>query len=282
MDQNRFRDRLTAGWAASRFLCVGLDPDPDHVTATVRRGDPARTVAAFTSAVVDATADIALAYKPNSAFYEQFGPRGMDALQATIAHIHRVAPNAVVILDAKRGDIEHTNDAYARALFDVYDADAVTVQPYLGGDALAPFLDRVDRGVIVLCRTSNPGGGEIQDLTTNGLPLYRHLASTVETIWNRNSNCGLLVGATYPREIALVRQSGPTLPFLIAGVGRQHGAMTAAIRAAAVGRSGVMVSSSRSITHAATGRRFAAAARNATVRLNAAVLAALAGAAETT
>lgn len=275
MDHNHFGDRLTAGWAASRFLCVGLDPDPEQVAATVGLGDPAKAVAAFTTAVVEATVDLALAYKPNSAFYEQFGPAGMDALLATIAHIHQVAPSAVVILDAKRGDIEHTNHAYARAMFDVYGADAVTVHPYLGGDALAPFIDRIDRGVIVLCRTSNPGGGEVQDLTVDGQPLYRHIASTVETTWNRNGNCGLLVGATYPREIALVRESAPTLPLLIAGVGRQQGALADAIRAGAVNRTGVIVSSSRSITDAATGPKFAAAARDAALRHHDAILSAL-------
>jgi orotidine-5'-phosphate decarboxylase len=275
MDRNRFLDRLASGWAASRFACVGLDPDPEQVAMTVGLTNPAVDILSFTAAIVDATADLALAYKPNSAFYEQFGPRGMVALQSTIAHIHAVAPDAVVILDAKRGDIEHTNEAYARSLFDVYDADAVTVQPYLGGDALAPFFDRLDRGVIVLCRTSNPGGGEIQDLSAGEQPLYRHIAATAESTWSRNRNCGLLVGATYPREIALVRQSAPTLPLLIAGVGKQAGALADAVRAGAVDRAAVIVSSSRSITHAASGPGFADAARQATLRLHQEILAAL-------
>jgi orotidine-5'-phosphate decarboxylase len=252
-----------------------LDPDPEQVAATVGLGDPAKTVAAFTTAIVDATADLALAYKPNSAFYEQFGPAGMHALQTTIAHIHQVAPSAVVILDAKRGDIEHTNHAYARAVFDVYSADAVTVQPYLGGDALAPFVDRIDRGVIVLCRTSNPGGGEIQDLIIDGQPLYRHIAATVETTWNRDGNCGLLVGATYPREIARVREAAPTLPLLIAGVGRQQGALADAVRAGVVDRAGVIISSSRSIIDASMGPDFATAARDAAIRHHDAILSAI-------
>jgi orotidine-5'-phosphate decarboxylase len=222
----------------------------------------------FTKAIVEATGDLVVAYKPNSAFYEQFGPPGMDALRDTIEHIHAVVPNAVVILDAKRGDIEHTNEAYATALFDVYDADAVTVQPYLGAEPLAPFMDRLDRGVIVLCRTSNPGGGEIQDLTVEAVPLYQHVASIVETSWNRNSNCGLLVGATYPDEIRRVRVAAPSLPLLIAGVGRQHGALRDAVTAGATTTGSIIVSASRSVTHASVGRDFAEAARIATLALH--------------
>jgi orotidine-5'-phosphate decarboxylase len=278
MDTNRFGDRLEAGWLRSRFVCVGLDPDEQQVGATIGRGDPAETVFRFTQAIVDATHDLVLAYKPNAAFYEQFGPKGMQALQTTIEYIHAVAPEVVVILDAKRGDIEHTNESYARALFDVYDADAATVQPYLGGAALSPFLDRPDRGVIVLCRTSNPEGGEIQDLHVAGVPLYLHIAGVVEESWNRNANCGLLVGATYPAEIVLVRAAAPTLPLLIAGVGRQQGAVAQAVRAAAIDqRGGFVVSASRSVSHAGVGADFADAARQATMDLRQEVDEALGG-----
>ncbi len=266
---NRFGDRLAAGWRSSRFVCIGLDPDEDQVRSTVGWGNPATTIAEFTTTIVDATKDLVLAYKPNSAFYEQFGPAGMQALVHTIGHIHEVAPDAVVILDAKRGDIGHTNEAYARALFDVYDADAVTVQPYLGAGPLTAFFDRVDRGVIVLCRTSNPGSGEIQDLSVGGGPLYQHVAAITEDSWNRRGNCGLLVGATYPDEIVQVRQAAPTLPLLIAGVGRQHGALAEAVRAAAIaGPSGFIASASRSVTHAGTGAGFAEDARTAAIELS--------------
>ena len=268
MDGNRFTDRLRAGWAASRFVCVGLDPDPAQVRAATGLAPSAESIVAFTRAIVDATCDLVLAYKPNSAFFEQFGPAGMHALRDTVAHIHEVAPDTVVILDAKRGDIEHTNQAYATALFDVYDADAVTVQPYLGAEPLTPFLDRLDRGVIVLCRTSNPGGGELQDLPVGGVPLYQHVAQLAETRWNRNGNCGLLVGATYPPQIRQVRAAAPSLPLLIAGVGRQHGALRDAVTAGATTAGGVIVSASRSITHASTGPDFATAARDATLALH--------------
>ena len=268
MDGNRFTDRLAAGWSAGRYVCVGLDPDRAQLLATTRSGGLADRIAQFGQAIVDATGDLVVAYKPNSAFYEQFGPPGMRALQDLIGYIHRVAPGAVVILDAKRGDIEHTNEAYASALFDVYDADAVTVQPYLGGDALAPFFDRVDRGVIVLCRTSNLGGGELQDLPAGPAPLYQHIAELAGTSWNRNGNCGLLVGATYPGELSQVRARAPSLPLLIAGVGRQQGAVREAVRAGRTADGGIIVSSSRAVTHASSGPDFAAAARQATITLH--------------
>lgn len=268
VDGNRFNDRLRAGWAQSRFVCVGLDPDPEQVRSATGRSPSRESIAMFTKAIIEATSDLVVAYKPNSAFYEQFGPPGMDALRDTIEHIHAVVPHAVVILDAKRGDIAHTNEAYATALFDVYDADAVTVQPYLGAEPLAPFLDRLDRGVIVLCRTSNPGGGEIQELAVEAIPLYQHVASIAETTWNRNSNCGLLVGATYPHEIRRVRAAAPSLPLLIAGVGRQRGALRDAVTAGANASGSIIVSASRSITHASVGPDFAEAARIATLALH--------------
>jgi orotidine-5'-phosphate decarboxylase len=284
MDGDRFGAKLERAWGDSRFVCVGLDPDPDQVEATVGGlgSDVAGAVFGFTRAIVDATGDLVAAYKPNSAFYEQFGPPGMVALQRTIAHIHEVAPEAVVILDAKRGDIEHTNEAYARAIFDVYDADAVTAQPYLGGAALSAFLDYADRGVIVLCRTSNPDGGELQDLEVSlgggepGRPLYLDVAARAERAWNGRGNCALVVGATYPGEIVEIRRMAPTLPFLIAGAGRQQGAVGEAVKAAVMagegpdgraGPRGFVISASRSVTHAASGPGLAEAARKATLAL---------------
>ncbi len=277
MGGNRFTDRLRAGWSAGRYVCVGLDPDRAQLLATTRSGGLADRIAQFGRAIVDATRDLVVAYKPNSAFCEQFGPAGLSALQDLIGYIHDVAPGVVVILDAKRGDIEHTSQAYASALFDVYDADAVTVQPYLGGDALAPFLDRRDRGVIVLCRTSNPGGGEVQDLPAGQAPLYQRIAELAEATWNRNGNCGLLVGATYPRELNQVRTLAPSLPLLIAGAGRQQGAVREAVTAGVARGGGIIVSSSRAVTHASTGSDFAEAARKATLALHRQVTAAYTG-----
>lgn len=268
MVEDRFGSRLRASWAQSRFLCVGLDPDPAQLAAVAPGADAHAAIVTFGRAIVDATADLAIAYKPNSAFYEQFGPEGMAALRDVIAHIHAAAPHAVVILDAKRGDIEHTNSAYAIALFDTYDADAVTIHPYLGRTAAEPFLSRSDRGVIVLCRTSNPGGGEFQDLRPGADPLYLQVAASVESHWNQpHGNCGLLVGATWPTEVAHVREAARSLPLLIAGIGRQGGDLRATIRAGLSTGGGIIVSASRSISHAGTGAGFADAARAAAIDL---------------
>jgi orotidine-5'-phosphate decarboxylase len=239
------------------FLCVGLDPDPARL--------PERDVAAFNRAIVEATADLVCVYKPNLAFYEALGPRGMDVLQRTVEAIPKGIP---VIADGKRGDIGSTAEAYARALFDVYGFDAATVNPYLGGDALAPFLERADRGVFVLCRTSNPGGADLQDrlIAADGgaRPLYEVVAELARDRWNAHGNVGLVVGATYPEELGRIRQLCPDLTFLLPGVGAQGADVAAAVRNALdEGGGGFIITSSRQILYASSGKDYAQAARRA-------------------
>lgn len=264
-----FVARLDAACAASRSLvCVGLDPDP----ALMPVGD----VFAFNKGVVDATHDLVCAYKPNLAFYEALGLAGMRALEQTIRHIREVAPGAVLLADAKRGDVGNPAAAYARALFEVWGFDAATVSPYLGGDTIEPFLDYMDRGVFVLCRTSNPGAGDFQDALVTGdgsdqRPLYQLVALRARE-WNRHGNVGLVVGATYPRELGQVRSICPEMPFLIPGIGFQQGDLEQAVRQGtdASGRRAV-VNSSRGIIYASQGPDFAEAARRATLRLRDAI-----------
>lgn len=239
------------------LLCVGLDPDPQRLPAAVQRSpDP---VLAFNRAIVDATAPWAAAFKPNVAFYEALGPAGVETLRKTVDYIHARTP-ALVILDAKRGDVAHTMAAYAHALLDELQADAVTLNPYLGAEALAPFLERSDRGCFILCRTSNPGASEFQDLPVDGRPLYLVVAEHVRA-WNDNGNCGLVVGATYPQELARVRALCPELPILIPGVGAQRGDLTGAVCAGAdAAGERILVNLSRTILYASGGEDFAEAA----------------------
>jgi len=239
------------------FLCVGLDPDPSRL--------PERDVAAFNRAIVEATADLVCVYKPNLAFYEALGPQGMEVLHQTVEAIPKDIP---VIGDAKRGDIGSTAQAYARALFDAYGFDAVTVNPYLGGDALAPFLERTDKGVFVLCRTSNPGGADLQDRLIggdgDGRPLYEVVAQLARDKWNVYGNVGLVVGATYPEELGRIRQLCPNMTFLLPGVGAQGADVAAAVRNALDEEGGgFIIASSRQILYASSGRDYAQAARGA-------------------
>jgi len=243
--------------AQNSLLCVGLDPIPEQLPEGVHdKPDP---ILAFNQAIVEATAGWAAAYKPNIAFYEALGPAGLNTLRCTISFIHRQA-HALVIVDAKRNDVGHTSAAYARAVFDLLDADAVTLNPYLGSDALAPFLERPDRGCFILCRTSNPGAGEFQDLLVDGRPLYQVVAQRVRQ-WNTRGNCGLVVGATFPEEMGRVRALCPELPFLIPGVGAQQGDLSRAVQAGA-DRQGerILVNVARTILYASAGPDFAAAA----------------------
>ncbi|HEX8103687.1 MAG TPA: orotidine-5'-phosphate decarboxylase [Solirubrobacteraceae bacterium] len=273
-----FAELSAAHADAGRHLCVGLDTDPTRIPDGFAAGEaPAARVAAYNAAIVDATAHVAAAYKPNVAFYEALGAAGHEALRATIAHVRAAAPATPVILDAKRADIGSTNLGYVTAAFDELGADAVTVHPYLGGRALQPFLDRTERTIYVLARTSNPGAAEFQDLEVDGLPLYRHVARAVARDWDANGNCGLVVGATYPDELARVREDvGPEMPLLIPGVGAQGGDLEAAV-AANGGTPAFLINASRAIIYAgATAGDFADAARVEAERLDAAIRAAAA------
>lgn len=258
-------DKLDEIAASARtHVCIGLDPDPALL--------PVADVLAFNRTIVDATRDLVCAYKPNLGFYEALGVAGLEALQATVRHIRSVAPGVVIVGDAKRGDIGSTARAYARAMFEVWDFDAVTVSPYLGRDSIDPFMAYEDRGAIILCRTSNPGARDIQDLPTGSGPLYLRVAELIES-WNLAGNLGMVVGATYPEELAEVRAAHPTLPLLIPGVGAQGADVAKAVRAGA-GR--MMVSSSRGLIYASRDPdRYADAARAATETLRTAINAAL-------
>ena len=249
--------------AHQSLLCVGLDPDPEKM--------PIQDVFQFNRAIVDATADLVCAYKPNLAFYEALGIPGLQALQQTVQHIRQSAPGVLIIGDAKRGDVGNTGEAHARALFDTWGFDAATVNPFGGGDTLQPFLDYRDRGVFVWCRSSNPGAGEFQDLALAGeggaRPLYEIIAQRA-TEWNTGGNVGLVVGATYPRELKQLRDICPAMPILIPGVGAQEGALDEAVRGGtdSAGRLAIL-SASRQVLYASGGPDFAEAARREAMAL---------------
>lgn len=262
---------LAAHFAQGRHLVVGLDTDPQRIPAAVAPGaEPGERVLEFNRRIVEATAGLACAYKPNAAFYEALGSDGFRVLEETTAAIHASAPDAAVILDAKRADIGSTNAGYVVAAFDRLGADAVTVHPYLGGEALAPFLERDGKLVFVLARTSNPGAGELQDLVADGVPLYRHVARAVARDWNAKGNCGLVVGATYPEEMRAIRADVPTsMPILIPGAGAQGGDVAATVAAnVEAGSDAYLIAASRSIIYASSGKDFAEAARAAAQALD--------------
>jgi orotidine-5'-phosphate decarboxylase len=256
-----FAARLSRAQTTSgSLLCVGLDPDPAKMPADL--AGLAEPLLAFNRRIVDATADLAAAYKPQVAFYGAVG--GEAELEASIRYIRERAPQALVILDAKRNDIGNTAAAYAREAFDRYAADAVTVNPYMGADSVLPFVARADRGAILLCRTSNPGARDFQDLLVDGLPLYRRVAERADRDWNGLENLMLVVGATYPAEMAALREAHPGLTFLVPGIGAQGGDL-AAILAAGLNAAGtgLLINSARGVIYAGGGEAAAirAAAR---------------------
>lgn len=253
------------------LLCIGLDPDPQRIPAPLRASaDPTY---AFCMAIAEATAEAACAFKPNIAFFEALGPGGLATLRRLIADLPRDIP---VILDAKRGDIGSTAAAYAEAIFGQLGAGAVTLSPYLGGDALAPFLAYAEKGCFILCKTSNPGSGDLQDLRlASGAPLYMAVARQAQREWNANQNAGLVVGATYPAVLAEVRAACPGLPLLVPGVGAQGGDLADAVRAAVDAQGGgALINAARSILYADAGAGFADAARAEALRLRDAINAA--------
>jgi orotidine-5'-phosphate decarboxylase len=260
-----FIDTLKQAWQRNDSLvCVGLDPEPSRFPEHLR-GRP-DAIFEFCRAIVDATADLVCCFKPQFAHFA--AQRAEGALERLIAHIHTAHRGVPVILDAKRGDIGSTATFYAEEAFDRYGADAVTVNPYLGRDALEPFLSRADKGVVILCRTSNAGARDLQDLDVGGRKLYQHVAQKVAREWNTHGNCLLVVGATYPTELAEVRAIVGDMPLLIPGIGAQGGDIEAVVRHGATKeRTGLVVSSSRGILYAGNGPDFAAAARSATSNL---------------
>jgi orotidine-5'-phosphate decarboxylase len=260
-----FVEKLVLSWKKNDSLvCVGLDPDLEKIPVHLRSGD--NPLFEFNRAIVDQTADLVCAFKPQAAYYSACGAE--RDLELTIAYIHEAYPGIPVILDAKRGDIGATAEMYAREAFDRYGADAVTVNPYMGGDTLDPFLDRSDKGVVVLCRTSNPGAVDIQDLESEGKTLYQIVANKAANDWNRNGNVLLVVGATYPDELREIRSLVGDMPFLVPGVGAQGGDVKSAVTCGKdANGTGMIISSSRGIIYASPGRDFAEAARAAAMSL---------------
>lgn len=261
-----FMQALRQRWTdADTLVCVGLDPEPSKFPD--RFTDHPDAVFAFCRDIVDATAPYACAFKPQIAHFAALGAE--DALARLIAHIHNAHPGIPVILDSKRGDIGSTARHYASEAFDRYAADAVTANPYLGRDSLEPFLERSDRGVVILCRTSNPGAGDLQDLVVTGddgtqRPLYQQVARTVARDWNGHGNCMLVVGATWPAQLREVRAIVGDMPFLVPGVGAQGGDVQAVVEnARTADGTGLVVSSSRALLYASSGHDYADAAADA-------------------
>ncbi len=252
------------------LVCVGLDTDlskiPEHLKQ--KESDIEEVMFAFNKAIIDATSDLVCAYKPNSAFYEAQGKDGIKALKKTIHYLQDTYPEIVIILDAKRADIGSTNECYVKFAYDFLGADAITLHPYLGKEALKPFLDQADKGAIILCRTSNPGAGEFQDLKADGRPLYQVVAEKVAKEWNYNGNCGLVVGATYPKELEIVRHIVSDLPILIPGIGAQGGDVEKIVTAG-VDQNGLnaIINSSRGIIFVSRDADFAQKAREETLKL---------------
>jgi orotidine-5'-phosphate decarboxylase len=256
-----FIESLNAAWTRTQsLLCVGLDPEPTRFPgALAGRSD---AILDFCRTIVDATAPYACAFKPQIAYFAAH--RAEEQLEQLIAHIHAEHPGLPVILDAKRGDIGSTAEQYAREAFERYQADAVTVNPYMGFDSIQPYLEHAGKGVIVLCRTSNPGGSDLQFLDTGGRPLYQVVAQLAAEKWNASGQLGLVVGATFPNEIEVVRGLVGDMPLLIPGIGAQGGDVEATVRAGRTPRgAGMMINSSRGIIYAGKGEQFAIDAANA-------------------
>jgi orotidine-5'-phosphate decarboxylase len=248
------------------MLCVGLDPDPAKFPAKLK-GDASR-IFDFCAAIVDATADLVIAFKPQIAYFAAH--RAEDQLEKLMAHMRRTAPQVPIILDAKRGDIGSTAEQYAKEAFERYGADAVTLSPFMGFDSIQPYLKYQGKGAFLLCRTSNPGGDDLQSQRLSSVPgeplLYEHIAKLAQGPWNLNGQLGLVVGATYPSELERVRAVAPTVPLLIPGVGAQGGDAVATVKAGWRGAKGqttasIVVNSSRAVLYASSGDDFAAAAR---------------------
>jgi orotidine-5'-phosphate decarboxylase len=262
---SHFIEQLERAWDVNGSLvCVGLDPEIERFPPQVV--DQPSPIFQFNKTIIDATADLVCAYKPQFAHYAAY--EAEDQLERTIDYIQSTYPGIPVILDSKRGDVGNTAERYAIEAFERYHADAVTVSPYLGGDSMEPFLKYEDKGVIILCRTSNPGAGDLQDLDVGGRRLFHVVADLAARRWNTRGNCALVVGATYPRELAEVREIVGNMPFLVPGVGAQGGDVAQAVQSGQTAAgAGLVISSSRGILYASSGENFVSAAREATLKL---------------
>lgn len=256
-----FMDRVQSRWQhADTLVCVGLDPEPAKFPSKFAHDPDA--IFNFCRDIIDATAPYVCAFKPQIAHFA--AAHAEEALRMLIMHIGFRYPDIPVILDSKRGDIGSTAQHYASEAFDRYCADAVTVNPYLGRDSVQPFLDRADKGVVILCRTSNPGAGDLQDMVVGGRPLYQHVAEKIARDWNDNGNCALVVGATWPEQLRDVRALVGDVPFLVPGIGAQGGDVEAVVtNAKTADGTGLIISSSRAILYASNNDDYAEAAANA-------------------
>ncbi len=232
--------------AVNSLLCVGLDSDYERLPKTLHQF--LNPQFAFNQSIIEETHEIVCAYKPNIAFYEARGERGIEDLRRTMGYLREKHPDILTICDAKRADIGNTSRAYAQAIFDNLNFDIVTLNPYLGRDALQPFLEREDKGCIILCRTSNTGSGEFQDLLIDGKPLWQVVAETVASDWNINNNCLLVVGATYPDEMKIIRDVAGDMTLLVPGIGTQGGDIEQTVKAGLNSEGkGLILNSSRGI-----------------------------------
>ena len=258
----RFTEQLAAAWQRNNsLLCVGLDPDPARLPASLTGTGGA--IFSFCRAIVDATADLVCAFKPQIAYFAAHND-GEAQLQRLVAHLNGAHPDVPVILDANRGDIGSTAQQYACEAFERFGADAVTLNPYMGRDSADPFLQYNDRGCVFLCHTSNPGARDFQELLVDGAPLYQHIARTIAGEWNADGNCALVVGATFPEELAVIRGIVGDMPLLIPGVGAQGGDVEAVVKnGKTADGTGLMVNSSRGILYASRGEGYAEAAADA-------------------
>ena len=275
MSDRNFRKLIEAKWAQDKFVCVGLDSEFGRIPAHIGNKEAGvfSSIVEFNRTIIEATKDLVCAYKPNIAFYEAHGSEGLSALQETMRSIRHIAPDVPIILDAKRADIGNTNAGYVKMSFEYLKADAITVHPYLGSESLRPFLECADKGIFVLCRTSNPGAGEFQDLkVTKSIVMdnesmfdsvYEIVAKQVtKTRWNENGNCGLVVGATYPKKLQEIRAIVGDMPILIPGIGAQGGDVEQTVKAGKDSRGrGMIINSARGII-------FAKNPRDETLKLN--------------
>lgn len=291
MSDRNFMDMIRAKWAEGKFLCVGLDSDVKKIPEDVNRDSNAKKIVKFNWSIIHATKDLVCAYKPNSAFYEAHGSEGIEALRETVNIVKDLAPDVPIIADCKRGDIGNTNQGSAEFAFDYLGTDAVTVSPYLGIGALKPFLVRKDKGIFIICRTSNPEAAEFQDLfvdnpafvvDTRQLPsreaayrcrpsvyLFEHVAWRVATQWNTNNNCCLVFGATNPEQLKAGRAIVGDMPLLLPGIGAQGAEIKATVEAGKDSKgTGIIINASRSIIFASSGHDYAEAARREAERLH--------------
>lgn len=251
---------------SNSLICIGLDTDKNKIPSHLKNEN--YSLFEFNKQIINSTHDLVCAYKPNSAFYEAYGNKGIVELKMTIEYIKQNHPRIPVILDSKRADIGSTNSGYVSFAYDYLDADAITLNPYLGKEALSPFLKNKEKGAIILCKTSNKGGGEFQDLKVGDEPLYKIVARNIASEWNKQNNCLLVVGATYPEELKNVRNIVGDMFILVPGIGAQGGNLEKTIKAGLNSqKSGLIINSSRSVIYASTGEDFAQKSREETQKL---------------